>query len=276
MNARVHIVLVLTVSMLILAGFTSEQQVARGEPTIPIPVDFGDLPEEGTNYPTTLVRDGARHVLGAFWLGIAVDPEIDGQPNTNALGDDQTEQNDEDGVVREAGESWTPGNTVHIKVTASTFIGPGAPGAGKPDCLAQEGTQLHLVSWFDWNGDGDFDESNEAVVFGEVILGENVLEFTIPDSYTTGHDLYCRFRLYVYEAELPVISPAGEATDGEVEDYKWEFNDSGNPTAITLSSFVARGAPAKNETLSTGYIVFFLLILALACAFIFNSQVRRR
>ena len=56
--------------------------------------DFGDAPEfyldgTATNYPTTLVNNGANHlIVQSVYLGAFVDAEPDGQPTTPANGDD--------------------------------------------------------------------------------------------------------------------------------------------------------------------------------------------
>ncbi|TVS09583.1 MAG: hypothetical protein EA424_26790, partial [Planctomycetaceae bacterium] len=52
-------------------------------------LDFGDAPD---SYGTTLAQDGARHVLLPsipLWLGAGVDPDPDGQPTSDATGDDR-------------------------------------------------------------------------------------------------------------------------------------------------------------------------------------------
>lgn len=63
-------------------------------------VDFGDAPRP---YPTKLAVDGARHMIGGPYFcdaagGDSPDPEGDGQPHLNALGDDNDGSDDEDGV----------------------------------------------------------------------------------------------------------------------------------------------------------------------------------
>lgn len=49
--------------------------------------DFGDAPDNP--YPTLLSNDGARHkIYSGIYLGSSIDVENDGQPNNDALGDD--------------------------------------------------------------------------------------------------------------------------------------------------------------------------------------------
>ncbi|MGQ0621898.1 MAG: hypothetical protein ACT4QA_18585 [Panacagrimonas sp.] len=58
-------------------------------------LDFGDAPAP---YPTLLANDGARHTVGSLSLGLAVDTDPDGRPNSGATGDDIAGTDDEDGV----------------------------------------------------------------------------------------------------------------------------------------------------------------------------------
>jgi hypothetical protein len=61
-------------------------------------LDFGDAPDP--NYPTLLASNGARHILdGVTFLGLLIDAEPDGLQDPNALGDDNNNLADEDGIV---------------------------------------------------------------------------------------------------------------------------------------------------------------------------------
>ncbi|MCD6568022.1 MAG: LruC domain-containing protein, partial [Dehalococcoidia bacterium] len=81
-----------------------------------------------------LASNGARHVIvPGFHLGALIDSEADGQPSADALLDDLTTSDDEDGVTFN-----TPlaiGRFANITVNASQ--------AGQ------------LNAWFDWNHNGD-------------------------------------------------------------------------------------------------------------------------
>ena len=62
-------------------------------------LDFGDAPDPC--YPTLLASNGARHTIDGPWFGPAddaPDPEPDGQPDADAMGDDNDAQGDD--VVR--------------------------------------------------------------------------------------------------------------------------------------------------------------------------------
>jgi hypothetical protein len=189
-----------------------------------LPYDYGDLP---SSYPTTLAQDGPRHLLGNLYLGSLIDAE-NNTINSPGIHDNDVNNNDEDGIQRENGETWQPGNTVHLNVTV-------------------QGTGGHLIGWFDWNSDGDLNDTDEMIRFGNPPQGTSYLDLIIPPSYTTGQTIYARFRLYAGYPETPL--PYGKAINGEVEDYEWRFS----PTAITLSDFKA------NPQSSTTKIYWFVL-----------------
>jgi hypothetical protein len=162
--------------------------------------DFGDAP---TSYATTLADDGPRHLLSALFLGSAIDPEFDGQPDAQSGtgttgGDDHTGlPDDEDGVL--AASSFivsSGGTTASLLVTASA--------AAKFD------------AWIDFNRNGRFDHPTEHLGNGTsatVAAGENVISFGIPPSALFGQTA-ARYRL----STRGNLLPTGPATDGEVED----------------------------------------------------------
>jgi hypothetical protein len=65
---------------------------AQAQPT----KDFGDAPSP---YPTLLNDNGARHTVTGPLLGALRDAETDGLPQVAAFGDDNSNTDDEDGVV---------------------------------------------------------------------------------------------------------------------------------------------------------------------------------
>ena len=155
-------------------------------------MDFGDAPESGTSFPTTLANNGARHILGSgVFLGSEVDSEANGQPDVGAAGDGS----DEDGVTFGALQA---GTTASVSVTATV-----------------PGTAV-LNAWVDFNADGDWDDSGEQIFVDQALSsGTNNLTAAIPSGATTGQVL-ARFRItssagYAY---------FGLAPDGEVEDYQ--------------------------------------------------------
>ena len=126
-------------------------------------VDWGDLPEGiGFSYFTTNANNGPRHNLSASGplLGSQVDPEIDGSQTANALGDDNSDADDEDGVT------FSLVNEEIEVVVANVSVGQ---------------TAL-LGAWFDWNNDGDFGDDNEFQSF-TVNPGSNTLPVVVDPGY---------------------------------------------------------------------------------------------
>ena len=195
--------------------------------------DWGDLPEgmvDGVSraYGTSAANGGARHYLkvSSPYLGQDLQPEPDGQPTSDATGDGS----EEDGVTANVTGNWTPGSTRSIEVT----VGNAPSGA-------------LLGGWFDWNGDGDFDDAGEFVSWN-VGNGTQTLPLTVGAGFDwQGDSLYARFRLFSSAAAAPGGSltqadSVGTATDGEVEDYV--FGPGTLP--VTLNAFSterAHGGP---------------------------------
>ncbi|MBN1314765.1 MAG: hypothetical protein JXA42_04835 [Anaerolineales bacterium] len=182
-------------------------------------LDYGDLPD---SLNTVLVSNGARHIVGALYLGSTVGADADGQPGNAANGDDTDGNDDEDGVVRNMADNWSPGGSVRLYVSVT-------------------GSNGYLVGWFDWNGDRAFD-SGERVLFGNVNAGPNTLSLLVPSdgSFSTGDPVYARFRLY--NGVPAEINSYGLATNGEVEDYLW----TSSPTAVTIKSMSVAPLPSIN------------------------------
>ncbi|MGB2864492.1 MAG: GEVED domain-containing protein [Sedimentisphaerales bacterium] len=158
--------------------------------------DFGDAPE--TAYPTLLASNGARHVIvPPMALGFGVDAEVNGQPNATATGDDNDGNDDEDGVFFTT--ALVPGQPATVAVTATV--------AGLLD------------AWIDFDGDGSWAQPGDQV-FAAVPLAPfpptiNSLNFTVPPTAAPNITTYARFRF----SSAGGLSFAGQAQDGEVEDY---------------------------------------------------------
>ncbi|MDY6989672.1 MAG: choice-of-anchor Q domain-containing protein [Thermodesulfobacteriota bacterium] len=155
-------------------------------------VDFGDLPD---GYGTLLASNGAFHRIdGLTYLGLTVDAENDGQPDADALGDDNNgTSDDEDGVTI---DPVIPGAMFGVYITAST--------AG------------YVFMWCDFNGSGSWDAGE--LVFDEepVGSGPNTLEANAPSDIVSS-TLAVRVRFVV--AADQISAPVGYAPSGEVEDY---------------------------------------------------------
>jgi hypothetical protein len=186
-----------------------------------IPTDFDDLPD---SYNTTL-SGGAYHVNsgeeGTLRLGAGIDLEPNGLPVLT--GSDANRDNFDDGVARDMSDFWVPNTTVQLVITVTN--GSGVVGG-----------------WFDWNNDGDFDDAGEFISYGELTAGVHTVNVPIPNSYTTGQDVYARFRVFdpanIPGGTLTADDYQGGATGGEVEGYRWQFG----PTAVTFSNISATSA----------------------------------
>ncbi|MFQ5494973.1 MAG: nidogen-like domain-containing protein, partial [Phycisphaerae bacterium] len=188
-------------------------------------LDYGDAPPQ---YPVVFADDGARHGIPEdqsgnpdpqLFLGALIDPESDGQPHVDALGDDNdifkpVVGDDEDGVT------WgrlAPGNFATFDVTVAAPVG--TPG--------------YLSAWIDYNGDGawaDYVDANGTAISEQIIdpfgdggpltAGVHSFQVLIPgtlDAMTT----FARFRLSADPNEVAL--PIGLAQEGEVEDYRVEI-----------------------------------------------------
>lgn len=164
-------------------------------------IDFGDAPD--SPYPTILAmpNDGARHnIVPGYYLGNSVDNEPDGQPDPDALGDDNDGNDDEDGVVFNG--FLSPCLQVPITIMAS------APG--------------DIDAWIDFNADGDWMDAGEEIFSGQaVIAGATNLNFTVPCDAVIG-TTFARFRF----SSTGGLAWRSLADDGEVEDYAVEILES--------------------------------------------------
>jgi hypothetical protein len=165
-----------------------------------------------------------------------IDAETDGCPCYCCGGDDNNQVvNDEDGVTPVDLALWSVGvggGAVDVRVTA---IGSTAIATG------------YVNAWIDWDQNGQFDAGEQILVDAPVPVGTTqTLTFDIP---YVGQPLmdyyYARFRLYdAAQGTLPMAdgsllsaaAPTGLALNGEVEDYRWQFE----PLAVTLTSFDAQ------------------------------------
>lgn len=182
-----------------------------------ITLDFGDVP---ASYGTLLAADGARHTLFGAILGTDRDSEADGLPSADALGDDNDNLDDEDGLVDAS--AINVGQTATISVTVSN--------AG--------GGDAQLDAFIDFNRDGDFDDAGERVTplgGATVVDGANLVTYVVPANATVGRS-FMRLRI----SEAGGLGPNGEAADGEVEDYAVVIE---NPIIVTGEDEFSGGTP---------------------------------
>jgi len=174
----------------------------------PPELDFGDAPDPP--YPTLRGRDGARHVItpGPHFCDAAggglPDADPDGQPDPQALGDDNDGNDDEGGVIFPTLVQWVP-NSIVVYVCDS-----GAGGGGV------------VQIWIDFNGNGAW-EAGEEIFNGLLPVGIHNVPVTAPIGSVVG-TTFARCRI----SSQGGLTPKGQASDGEVEDYTVDIEE--NPT----------------------------------------------
>ena len=157
-------------------------------------LDFGDAPDP--SYPTWSGSIGAVHsIVPGLHLGAGVDFDFDGQPDPQALGDDNVGNDDEDGVRLLT--RIVPGTTARVEVIAT------APGL--------------LNAWLDLNADGDWDDGGEHFTVDlPLVAGANVVPLVVPANAVVTPSTFARFRFSTQAG----LDYRGWAADGEVEDYE--------------------------------------------------------
>ena len=171
--------------------------------------DFGDAPDP--TYPTLIANNGASHTAIGPRLGASRDIEPDGQPSSNADGDDTNgTPDDEDGV-----------SFVASTLFASIF-GNNNTATVQIDLQNASQSSNRLDAWIDFNQNGDWNDSGERI-FNNYDLGTSggvqTLTFTIPQDTGANVELgdtFSRFRLSTAGGLLAT----GPASNGEVEDHK--------------------------------------------------------
>lgn len=164
--------------------------------------DWGDAPDI---YGTLAAAGGPNHLIsGAIYLGAVEDSEADGQPNTNANGDDITNLDDEDSVPA-SDLVLTEGSTALVRVTVTN----------------QTNSSAFLYGWIDFDGNGTFDNDESATLTVPAGTSQQQVQLdfgAVPEGGPSTS--YARFRISTDDA---VSSPTGAADDGEVEDYRVSF-----------------------------------------------------
>ncbi len=180
--------------------------------------DYGDAPD---SYGTLAPNGPSHGITTGLTIGEVVDPELNGQPSSDASGDDiagrilidGSTEDDEDGVSLL--EPLSPGTTSEFEVTVTNTTGSPA----------------YLQAFMDFNGDGDFTDVGEQFLTdilvpngsdGLVLSGVDGVSVSVPDTATVG-TTYARFRL----SQATGLGPLGVADTGEVEDYTFPILSSG-------------------------------------------------
>jgi hypothetical protein len=94
-----------------------------------------------------------------------------------------------------------------------------------------------------------------------VSSGTQTITFNIPTGTAFPNTFNGRFRLYPTSMSV-LAQPTGLATNGEVEDYQWNFG----PTAVTLNSMAARAAIGDLAMLPILIVLGAAAILVIAWA----------
>ncbi|RIK33873.1 MAG: hypothetical protein DCC55_34155, partial [Chloroflexi bacterium] len=214
----------------------------------PLPVDFGDAPD---SYGTLLDSAGARHAVPTYnsanqtanlMLGSRIDIESDGQPTADANGDNNNGIDDEDGIG--VVPPFNPGmGSYSTQVLVSNTTGNIARLCGYLD--ADDGTE---------GFNGSFNSGNERACV-DVPNAPDPQVVTLNWSNlalsTAATETYLRLRLGTVAAE--VGSPAGPASDGEVEDYLVSTGlNCGTGTAQTISGYAQAWTPDSTWQTATG------------------------
>jgi len=168
------------------------------EQRLMLDADFGDAPDGP--YPTLLASNGAYHLPADMaWLGPlspGPDCERDGQPDPNALGDDNDAiGDDENGVVFPV---LTEGVTSNLQVTVSNAVNPGG----------------HLDAWIDWNANGSWLDPGEQIA-STLLLPNGTHNLAVTPPAGSAGKTFARFRI----SQAGGLQPTGGWGDGEVEDY---------------------------------------------------------
>ncbi|MCC6816212.1 MAG: hypothetical protein IT267_07370, partial [Saprospiraceae bacterium] len=172
--------------------------------------DYGDLVDNNNgsgSYPTNTTNGGegigANHkIVEGLKIGNVVDAEGNGQPSSQADGDDNngSTPDDEEGVTLPA---FNTGNTAIVPVKVMNMTGDDAK----------------LTMFIDFNNNKNLADAGEMTSV-TVPNGTNStinLSIPVPVNATTDTDLGIRFRLSTDAAAS--MLPTGAAPDGEVEDY---------------------------------------------------------
>ena len=226
-----------TLSAVSDAGKSSDEvsSVASVQIETCIEYDYGDLPDGSASSPSGLPTNspgyntditgtvGASHVITpGLYLGSLVDNEIDGQPSINATGDDTVTStlgygtgvgtaDDEDGIA-------LPSVLVNGATTLTNTFVAGETATITASVLHTGTGDATVYAFIDWNGDGSFDDANEAIsttVASNAAAQSVVLTVNVPADADITQQLGARFRLSTDTG----LGADGAASDGEVEDY---------------------------------------------------------
>ncbi len=188
--------------------------------------DVGDAPISYGN---------ASHTISGIRLGATVDADASLLNNATATGDDANGVDDEDGVTLAA----------LLPVGEITIV---------PVSIQSAGGFLNV--WFDWNGDGDFNDPGEQMVTNQAVaVGTLNLNIAVPATAVIG-PTFARFRVCTNNTATDNCStPSGTVQSGEVEDYQFTVSRKLFLNKITTGGFGgAFGFTLTNTAQTTGTV----------------------
>ena len=185
--------------------------------------DFGDLPDTGMgtgpgNYETFRANNGPTHkIITNLKLSLLIDSEPAAQPSVDAQGDGTDE------------DAFYYLNYLEAIIGADYKI---------PFSIVNTtGETAYLEVWVDWNGDGDFEESDESLASinddGYGNFPSSYLELSVPSHVMPNSQVGFRARLSLQNN----MTPYGLQPNGEVEDYLFRAIENENiclPISIVI------------------------------------------
>jgi len=192
--------------------------------------EYGDLPLAGTfglpagqtGFSETILK--AFHLPKNMRLGSSVDAESTYQSSLLANEDDDSDFDDEDGVVRINPNNWntTDGGELEVSHTGCSST-----------------ARCYISGWIDWNRDGDFEDAGERIInnWERTNSATSNRSFLIPEGTSfLNVRYYARFRICADSGACNSTTVTNVA-DGEVEDYAWDWGTP--PTAVSIAVFGA-------------------------------------
>ncbi|MEM9825959.1 MAG: choice-of-anchor Q domain-containing protein [Planctomycetota bacterium] len=159
--------------------------------------DYGDAPAP---YATTLAADGARHGTDAS------------NESTLFLGDLRSV---ESGPASPPNDSDADDDGVRF--LTPLIVDAAGPSVGAVAVTASETGRLD--AWIDFNNDGVWQSTEQIATSLDLVGGENVVSFAVPDDAASGATVFGRFRV----SSAGGLGPTGDAADGEVEDWSFQL-----------------------------------------------------
>ncbi len=198
--------------------------------------DFGDLPD---NYPvaTAILGPDANNdgkpegkadgtTGGAVWAGSIVDAEATQNFSLDATGDDTVGSDDEDGLSNLPAEIFVD-QPAQLSIVLNSN---------------QNGTNMYYGLWFDWNGDGDFTDMDDAFFTNAAAIVYNGSPVDALISFTPPVGAVSDYAVRLIVSDMPITSSDFDATitNGEVEDYS-------KPVKVPVELLDFSATPVDNE-----------------------------